>query len=49
MGRVVLVTGASRHLGGLMVRSLVRDSSIDHVVGVDVVPPRRPLLGAEVV
>ena len=49
MGRVVLVTGASRHLGGLMVRSLVRDSSIDHVVGVDVVPPRRPLLGAEFV
>ena len=47
MGRVVLVTGAARHLGGLMVRSLVRDTSIDRVVGVDVVPPRRPLLGAE--
>lgn len=49
MGRVVLVTGAARHLGGLMVRSLVRDPSIDRVVGVDVVPPRRPLLGAEFV
>jgi UDP-glucose 4-epimerase len=49
MGRVVLVTGAARHLGGLMVRSLVRDSSIDRVVGVDVFPPRRPLLGAEFV
>jgi UDP-glucose 4-epimerase len=47
MGRVVLVTGAARHLGGLMVRALVRDSSVDRVVGVDVVPPRRPLLGAE--
>ncbi|MBM3686070.1 MAG: NAD-dependent epimerase/dehydratase family protein [Actinobacteria bacterium] len=49
MGRVVLVTGAARHLGGLMVRSLVRDPSIDRVVGVDVEPPRRPLLGAEFV
>ena len=49
MGRVVLVTGAARHLGGLMVRTLVRDSSIDRVVGVDVVPPRRPLLGADFV
>lgn len=49
MGRVVLVTGAARHLGGLMVRSLVRDPGIDRVVGVDVVPPRRPLLGAEFV
>jgi UDP-glucose 4-epimerase len=47
MGRVVLVTGAARHLGGLMVRSLVRDPAIERVIGVDVVPPRRPLLGAE--
>lgn len=45
----MLVTGAARHLGGLMVRSLVRDPSVDRVVGVDVVPPRRPLLGAEFV
>ena len=49
MGRVVLVTGAARHLGGLMVRSLVRDPAVDRVVGVDGVPPRRPLLGAEFV
>ena len=49
MGRVVLVTGAARHLGGLMVRSLVRDPSIERVIGVDVVPPGRPLLGAEFV
>lgn len=49
MGSVVLVTGAARHLGGLMVRSLVRDPTVDRVVGVDVVPPRRPLLGAEFV
>lgn len=49
MGRVVLVTGAARHLGGLMVRSLVRDPSVERVIGVDVVPPRRPLLGAEFV
>ena len=32
-----------------MVRSLVRDTSIDRVIGVDVVPPRRPLLGADFV
>ncbi len=47
MGRVVLVTGAARHLGGLMARSLTRDSSVERVIGVDVVPPRRPLLGAQ--
>jgi UDP-glucose 4-epimerase len=47
MGSVVLVTGAARHLGGLMVRSLARDPAIDRVIGVDVVPPQRPLLGAE--
>jgi UDP-glucose 4-epimerase len=49
VGRVVLVTGAARHLGGLLVRSLVRDPGIDKVIGVDILPPRRPLLGAEFV
>jgi UDP-glucose 4-epimerase len=49
VGRVVLVTGAARHLGGLMVRSLVRDPGVERVIGVDVVPPARPLLGAEFV
>lgn len=47
MGRVVLVTGASRHLGGLMVRALARDPGVARVIGVDVVPPHRPLPGAE--
>ncbi|MGI9198069.1 MAG: NAD-dependent epimerase/dehydratase family protein [Candidatus Nanopelagicales bacterium] len=49
MGRVVLVTGAARHLGGLMTRTLARDPSVDRVIGVDVVPPSRGLGEAEFV
>lgn len=40
MGRVVLVTGVSRDLGGRFARLLAADPSVDRVVGVDVVPPR---------
>ena len=47
MGRVILVTGAARHLGGLMTRTLARDPSVDRVIGVDVVPPRKSLGDAE--
>jgi UDP-glucose 4-epimerase len=36
---VVLVTGVSRYLGGLLARRLSADPSVDHVVGVDVIPP----------
>ncbi len=49
MSRVVLVTGVSRHLGSSMARILSHDPSIDHVVGVDVVPPREDIGGAEFV
>ena len=49
MGRVVLVTGAARHLGGLMTRTLARDPGVDRVIGVDVVPPRKSLGEAEFV
>ena len=49
MGRVVLVTGVSRHLGGRMARLLTGDPAVDRVIGVDVVPPPEPLGGAEFV
>ncbi|MEO6789936.1 MAG: NAD-dependent epimerase/dehydratase family protein [Ornithinibacter sp.] len=39
VGKVVLVTGVSRYLGGLLARRLSEDPSVSHVVGVDVIPP----------
>jgi len=47
MGRVVLVTGAARHLGGHMTRALAKDPSVDRVIGVDVVPPRKGIGDAD--
>ncbi|HVT21390.1 MAG TPA: NAD-dependent epimerase/dehydratase family protein, partial [Mycobacteriales bacterium] len=38
--RVVLVTGVSRYLGGRLAAQLSDDSSIERLIGVDVVPPR---------
>jgi UDP-glucose 4-epimerase len=43
MGRVVLVTGVSRYLGGRFARLLTSESDVDRVIGVDVVPPRHDL------
>jgi len=43
MGRVVLVTGVSRDLGGRFARLIAADPDVDRVIGVDVVPPRRDL------
>ena len=40
MGRVVLVTGVSMDLGRRMARQLTALPDVDHVVGVDVLPPR---------
>lgn len=40
MGRVVLVTGVCRDIGGRFARRLADDPAVDRVVGVDVVPPR---------
>jgi UDP-glucose 4-epimerase len=40
---VVLVTGVSRQLGGLLAARLAGDPSISRVIGVDTVPPSRPL------
>jgi UDP-glucose 4-epimerase len=36
---VVLVTGVSRYLGGLLARRLSSDPAVSRVVGVDVIPP----------
>jgi UDP-glucose 4-epimerase len=38
--RVVLVTGVSRYLGGLLAARLSEDPSIERVIGVDVEPPK---------
>lgn len=49
MPKVVLVTGVSRYLGGRMARILTDNPDIERVVGVDVVPPRMDIGGAEFV
>ena len=49
MGRVVLVTGVARHLGGSLVRLLNDAPAVDRVIGIDVVPPRADLGRAEFV
>ncbi|HVB27833.1 MAG TPA: SDR family oxidoreductase [Mycobacteriales bacterium] len=42
-GRIVLVTGVSRYLGGRVATLLQADPAIDQVIGVDVEPPRADL------
>jgi len=49
VARTVLVTGVSRHLGGLAARALAADPSVDRVVGVDVIPPPHSIGSAEFV
>ena len=49
MGRVVLVTGVSRYLGGRFAARLSHDPAVDRVIGVDVVPPTHDLGEAEFV
>ncbi|KOU52664.1 NAD-dependent epimerase/dehydratase family protein [Streptomyces sp. WM6378] len=49
MGKVVLVTGVARQLGGRLVRRIQRDPEVDRVIGVDVVRPGHRLGGAEFV
>ncbi len=39
MGRIVLVTGVSRYLGGRFARRLSAEPGVEQVIGVDVVPP----------
>ncbi|MET8473170.1 NAD-dependent epimerase/dehydratase family protein [Streptomyces sp. NPDC006422] len=47
MGKVVLVTGVARQLGGRYVRRIQRDPEVDRVIGVDAVPPAHHLGGAD--
>lgn len=49
MGRVVMVTGVSRYLGGRFTRLLDADPEVERVIGVDVVPPAHDLGRAEFV
>jgi UDP-glucose 4-epimerase len=49
MGRVVLVTGVSRYLGGRFARLLTADPAVSRVIGVDVVPPPHDLGDADFV
>ncbi len=49
MGRVVLVTGVARELGGTLVRELNDAPGVERVIGVDVVAPRADLGRAEFV
>ena len=49
MGRVVMVTGVSRYLGGRFTQLLQADPDISRVIGVDVVPPKQDLGDAEFV
>ncbi|MDX6324192.1 MAG: UDP-glucose 4-epimerase [Nocardioidaceae bacterium] len=43
MGRVVLVTGVCRDLGGRFARRIAEEPDVERVIGVDVVPPRQDL------
>jgi len=49
LGKVVLVTGVARRLGGRFVRRIQRDPEVERVVGVDAVAPVHPLGGADFV
>jgi UDP-glucose 4-epimerase len=49
MGRVVMVTGVSRYLGGRFTQLLQADPDVSRVIGVDVVPPKQDLGDAEFV
>ena len=49
MGRVVLVTGVSRYLGGRFARLLSADPAVEQVIGVDVIPPPHDIGGTSFV
>ncbi|MGG5259159.1 NAD-dependent epimerase/dehydratase family protein [Phycicoccus avicenniae] len=49
LARVVLVTGVSRYLGGLLARRIAAEPGVEHVVGVDVIPPPQDIGGVEFV
>ncbi len=43
MASVVLVTGVSRYLGGIVARRLSQHEGVERVIGVDVIPPTHDL------
>ncbi len=47
MSEVVLITGVSRYLGGLLATRLSTDPTIGRIIGVDVIPPTHPIGRAE--
>jgi UDP-glucose 4-epimerase len=49
LGKVVLVTGVARHLGGRFVRTIQHEPGVERVIGVDAVAPEHGLDGAEFV
>ncbi|ARF73294.1 NAD-dependent dehydratase [Kitasatospora albolonga] len=49
MGKVVLVTGVARQLGGRFVRRVQREPGVDRVIAVDAVAPAHPLGDVEFV
>jgi UDP-glucose 4-epimerase len=49
VGKVVLVTGAARQLGGRFVRRVQREPEVERVIAVDAVPPEHDLGDAEFV
>ncbi|MCO8303247.1 NAD-dependent epimerase/dehydratase family protein, partial [Streptomyces sp. RKCA744] len=49
MGKVVLVTGVARRLGGRFVRRIQREPDVERVIGVDAVTPEHHLGGADFV
>jgi UDP-glucose 4-epimerase len=49
VGKVVLVTGVARQIGGRFVRRVQREPGVDRVIAVDTVPPGHDLGGAEFV
>ncbi|WP_405892369.1 NAD-dependent epimerase/dehydratase family protein [Streptomyces sp. NBC_01527] len=49
MGKVVLVTGAARQLGGRFVRRIQRDPEVDRVIAVDAIAPGHQLGDADFV
>ncbi|MER5970226.1 NAD-dependent epimerase/dehydratase family protein [Streptomyces sp. NPDC002055] len=49
MGKVVLVTGVARQLGGRFVRRIQREPGVDRVIGVDAVRPEHHLGSADFV
>ena len=49
MGRVILVAGVSRYLGGRFARILSGDPAVGRVIGVDVVPPPHDIGDADFV